>query len=689
MAIKLTGKKARSCILFLTLFLVVHILFNSFEVIEIVKEKKYSKSQVEKNFLVFDSIFESYVVDLYQYIVYQQEYRNSSLTEEHIGGLISDSDKFYQDNFSMGLVGEEKEQPKDWESAIKVLRDIQKYYESQISGKKGDLKSYGNLAYYFTDEKSNVYTNVEGDIQEYIKSFSQYYFNINTDNIVLNDGRMRLSFDDRYIIKGYIIIPKELMANSEVDAFVESMNNQIKASRTTLLIFSLEVLSVILLIFVIIKKKMYIQFKVDSDSLMKYYFKLNFEVRVFMILILTYIMFVLAECYFNTLLGYKLILITCYAIVLQLLFYIFLSYLFKSNDIRNRDKSIIYKFYSSFEIVKEFNKFFFKLFISLVATMILGSISIFMIQVDVPYGLGMPSIVIIILTIIFIIPLLIYIIKQLSKINNLIKSLEDISMNDLENNLNLKEDDELFNAYESIKNIKSSIESSVEERMKSERLKTELITNVSHDLKTPLTSIINYVDILRKNNLSQEDHTAYLEIIDKKSKRLKFLIEDLFEASKLSSGDIELNIEKVDLVSLIKQTLGEFEKLIEDSQLELILSLPKDKVYLQLDGKRTWRVFENILNNIIKYSQKGTRVYIELKESENQVVVTTKNISSYQLNVNPDELFEKFKRGDASRNTEGSGLGLSIARGILELHGGEMKIEVDGDLFKNILVFNK
>ena len=242
---------------------------------------------------------------------------------------------------------------------------------------------------------------------------------------------------------------------------------------------------------------------------------------------------------------------------------------------------------------------------------------------------------------------------------------------------------------ESLNSINGGLKIAVENAVKSERLKGELITNVSHDLKTPLTSIINYVNLLQKDNLSQDDKDKYIEILDRKSQRLKILIEDLFEASKAASGNIELNIEKLDIVSLFRQTLGEFEDKIEESSLMFIKKFPKEKIYINADGRRIYRVFENITGNAIKYSLKNTRVYVEIKEDDEYAIIEMKNISAYPLDFDSDEILERFKRGDSSRNTEGSGLGLSIANSLIKLHGGTFEVKTDGDLFKVIIKINK
>ena len=230
------------------------------------------------------------------------------------------------------------------------------------------------------------------------------------------------------------------------------------------------------------------------------------------------------------------------------------------------------------------------------------------------------------------------------------------------------------------------LQESLEEQLHAERTKTELITNVSHDLKTPLTSIINYVDLLKKSNIEDAAAKEYVEILENKSERLKILIEDLFEAAKLTGRSMELNLEPVDIVQLLTQAIGELSEKFESKNIEIRFKAPEppeDKLIIMLDGQRMWRVFENLLNNMANYSPEGSRAYINIEMTEgNFAEITMKNVSLYPLDFDPAELFERFKRGDAARTTEGSGLGLSIARDIVELHGGKVEITIDGDLFK-------
>lgn len=240
----------------------------------------------------------------------------------------------------------------------------------------------------------------------------------------------------------------------------------------------------------------------------------------------------------------------------------------------------------------------------------------------------------------------------------------------------------------SLSNISAGMQNAVDEKMKSERMRTELITNVSHDIKTPLTSIINYVDLIKKEQPEDEKIKEYVAVLDRQSSRLKKLIEDLVEASKASSGSLKVELSECDAGVLLSQTVGEFDERLKKAELTPVLTVPDMPVKIMADGRHLWRVLENLTGNVCKYSLTGTRVYMDLTVRNGKAVITFKNISKYPLNISGDELMERFVRGDTSRNTEGSGLGLSIARSLTELQGGDMKIDIDGDLFKATLKFD-
>ncbi|GAA0863816.1 sensor histidine kinase [Paraclostridium tenue] len=282
--------------------------------------------------------------------------------------------------------------------------------------------------------------------------------------------------------------------------------------------------------------------------------------------------------------------------------------------------------------------------------------------------------------------------KKYSIINKDYKKLLNITKDIANGNLNtnLEEDLGTFNLLKNeIGNIQIGFKKAVDEEVKSQKMKTELISNVSHDLKTPLTSIITYVDLLKDENLSDEKRKLYIDTLDRKSERLRVLIEDLFEVSKANSGNVNLNIVDVDIVSLMKQTLLEVDDKMKSSNLTLRNNFPDEKLILKLDSQRMFRVFENLLINITKYAMPNSRVYIDILDKTDKVEIGFKNMTAEEITFNVNELVERFVRGDKARNTEGSGLGLAIAKSFVELQGGSIDVSIDGDLFKVVIVFKK
>lgn len=273
--------------------------------------------------------------------------------------------------------------------------------------------------------------------------------------------------------------------------------------------------------------------------------------------------------------------------------------------------------------------------------------------------------------------------KSLRNLTQIMEAAKELSAGDIDYSIDTKEMSAAFAGFaEDLQGVQSGLKKAVAEAVKGERMKTELITNVSHDLKTPLTSIINYVDLLKQEELNNGNAKEYVMILEEKSARLKQLVEDLIEASKASSGSLSVSAEKVDLRQLVMQAYGEYEEKIEKAGLDIRISTADDNIEVNADGKHLWRIVENLLSNALKYSMHGSRVYINVDKNEQYGILIIKNISAYPLEISPEQLAERFVRGDASRTTEGSGLGLSIAQSLANLQGGSFKIEIDGDLFK-------
>lgn len=275
--------------------------------------------------------------------------------------------------------------------------------------------------------------------------------------------------------------------------------------------------------------------------------------------------------------------------------------------------------------------------------------------------------------------------KYYQKYNEVKKGIHAAASGDFEYRIDLPGKGEFEKLAQEVNAISEAKEKAIQSEMRSQRMKTELITNVSHDLRTPLTSIITYVDLLKKENLESDSAREYVEILDNKSKRLKNLVDSLFDAAKASSGDIPVEWMYLDMATLTEQAIGEFTDDFEQKNLTLIQNISAEAAPIYADGKLTFRILENILGNVKKYAMEGSRVYVDLETSVKEIVFTVKNISEAPLNISAEELMERFVRGDDSRNTEGSGLGLSIAGNLAEIMDGNFRVEIDGDLFKSVL----
>ncbi len=274
-------------------------------------------------------------------------------------------------------------------------------------------------------------------------------------------------------------------------------------------------------------------------------------------------------------------------------------------------------------------------------------------------------------------------------LNNLAEGGRAIAKGDLDYQVNTKNLCFEFKTHaENLNQMGSCLTEAVNDQLKSERMKTELITNVSHDIKTPLTSLINYADLLSKVETDDIKIIKYTEVIARQSERLKRLIDDLVEASKASTGSLEVDLQPCEVGVLLSQAVGEYQQRLAEQSLELVAKSPEQPLSIMADGRHLWRVFDNLLNNIYKYALGGTRVYLNLEQHGNQAVIIFKNISKYPLDISVEELMERFVRGDASRHNEGNGLGLSIAQSLTELQGGHLALHVDGDLFKVELAFD-
>lgn len=273
------------------------------------------------------------------------------------------------------------------------------------------------------------------------------------------------------------------------------------------------------------------------------------------------------------------------------------------------------------------------------------------------------------------------------EIGVIMSQVERIREGDMSSQLHFDKNSLFYPLAQNINTLQQGVKTAVEQQIQSERLKVELITNVSHDLKTPLTSIINYIELLKKEHLSPDYANDYIQVLDKKTQRLNLMVRDLFDVAKANSGNIEMDIQQLDLVEHIRQCLAEMDELIESCSNEIRVSLPSQPAYIRADGQKLYRVFENLLTNAIKYSLKNTRIYVLVQQREEKVSLIVKNISSYEMDFTGEEIVQRFVRADRSRSSEGSGLGLAIAKSFVEIQKGTFEVDVDGDLFRVTITF--
>lgn len=572
-----------------------------------------------------------------------------------------------------------------------VLADKIKNYEN--IKKSINSNEYYSIKYYLKDNNdgktySNL-TNITG-IEAYIKKHALYSLKLpnNTNNYEIFPW-IGASLSANHI-NGYLIVTKQEANIDQIQQdylyYISIRDRLIKET----IIFLFITPAVITILFILMRKN-----KLKNRIIQKLHdiiLILPLESELCLIFIL---MLVLYKYLKNVNFFYKPIDINHFIILnIVLVLVLFLVLMFydvikiiidKSMGKCQPDRCVIRTFSSDIRQCLKLKGIMVKICITAISILITGVLVLLeFIYIEQPIK---PFIVANLFMIIILLCGLFYIINKTAYIAKIIDETNDVAAGNINCTLEIKGNNNLSRLACNINNLNSSFKNAMESKIKSERLKSELITNVSHDLRTPLTSIINFINLLKKDNLSETERSEYLSILDRKTQRLKVLIDDLFEAAKMSSGDVELNLEKLDVEQLLQQALGELDSKIKASALDFRVNIKKHNTYACLDGKKTWRAFENLIDNAIKYSLPNTRVYIELDEAESCITIAIKNVSAYELDFDADEIFERFKRGDKARNTEGSGLGLAIVKSIVELQNGQLLIETDGDLFKAILIF--
>ena len=568
-----------------------------------------------------------------------------------------------------------------------IQYDKYQQYQSEISHYKNTSYDQQDAFYYdITDSNGNHYTNVVLEEKDYLNIIEIPYKGKNVSNFSIVNSSAR----DKGI-SGTLYLPKYPMGESTIQgAFIQNI--------TTKVIWIGAILAAIILVIPIYRNFKKIkntqlnippQYKWIEDK----YLDLPIEFKGLIFLVTVYILqnmnLTTYYRYYENLLSYGFQLILQVIILLSILYFFFLQLKGIIHRIKNPElfKQEWYKgFYMS--NIDDWSKLpiYRNTFIRItVYSCIIGIWGIIWGFCFHDYG---AFLVITFISVILGLILLSIIKKRTKAIQTIADTLSKMANNEITSEIYVKGNSLIANIAKDVNTVREGFAISNQKQSNSERLKTELITNVSHDLRTPLTSVLNYVDLAKRSDITEEERQEYLQIIDNKSKRLKVLIDDLFEASKMASGAVELNKEQVDLVALMYQALAEYEDRFEDQKLIVRTKTSNPHMYAYCDGRKIYRVFENLFSNIIKYAQPATRVYLEMTYEGSEIVITLKNISNYELGFDVSELAERFKRGDSSRHTEGSGLGLSIVKSILELHGAAFELSQDGDLFKVIIKIN-
>lgn len=557
-----------------------------------------------------------------------------------------------------------------------------------------------NFVYLIVDNKENrVYTNIDYSVSEFsIDSYIEeikaniYNWSYENNNVQTSVEKMNLELSSRqYFFKDilksnrYTVYTAIMDGLPYFDVFLrEKLAVSIVKGLKDVAVFIIPFNTIVLLamlpiVFIGIGKK-----KGSKEIILNFLDKVHYE---FVIAFSFFAMFSLCGLFFNIAISISSILSLIFFALALLSIYVGLIIMFETTVKRIKahkfwETTFLYWIIKKIELIFDNMKISLKVGIAF-ASFVIANWLIF------DYSFKHSFLSFVMLLALYAVSF-IFILKKCISYENIFKAIEkmyngnnDINMN--ENEYKGKEK----KVVHQLNDIAGGLENAINEKMKSERLKTELITNVSHDIKTPLTSIINYVDLLKEEDIKNEKVQEYIEILDNKSQRLKKLTDDLVEASKASSGNIKLDMEKLEVNELIKQVSAEFDDKYKANSLEEIITYTNEPAFIKADSRYMYRVLENMYSNVSKYAMKNTRVYTDILKEKGKVIIQIKNISSQKLNISVDELMQRFVRGDSSRNTEGSGLGLSIANSLTNLQGGEFNIYLDGDLFKITIVFDE
>ncbi|MGE7918755.1 histidine kinase dimerization/phospho-acceptor domain-containing protein [Viridibacillus sp. NPDC093762] len=604
--------------------------------------------------------------------------------DEHIKAKIIDSKKRAIDDYVADVSSKKRDLLNNYRFFAFKLTDV----DTQKTTTFGDVESPAAFSIKYGKgrellESNSINTDYSSD--SYSEGNSWYGGSDSISTKLEPSDIDQALIDKTYQYEGLITIPKNALQYAEFATDYKAFKaNQIWYS----IIWGLGLVSLVIL-FVNWKssKKAFL----ENNNAANWIRQWSIDVRIISLLVTIWALFISLfvvenriEYSYYHISVYQLLRIGFALVILYFILWIFLAQLVSVfEDLNSEEKRV--KAYQNSLARKAFEKLQ-----DLFLNRSIGFQSVMLLGIMFLGGLGLAGSFLTVQLFLIYIPLFLFILlpatllflTRMSYLNRIMKETEQMAAGRLSNEIKIQGKSALATHAKNLNDLRDGVRTSISEQAKSERLKTELITNVSHDLRTPLTSIITYTDLLKKPNVTEEERHSYIAILDKKSQRLKTLIEDLFEVSKMASGNIELQKQRVDLNQLLQQALAEHEEDITKSALDFRVNTPEGPLFANVDGQKWWRVLDNLIVNTLKYALEGTRVYVTLRQHNGEAEFVIKNVTKYEIGENVEELYERFKRADASRHTDGSGLGLAIAQSIVDLHAARMKIEVDGDLFK-------
>ncbi len=554
------------------------------------------------------------------------------------------------------------------------------------------VEDNGNLVFEILDVNGNV---VKRSLSAEVVEDWQYEYYFYLDGEYVRGGLYNL--EDKEIVSDYYVVKSTIINPFQTNDKYSFLSNVVKLLYE--LRYNIYLLALILLIvdvYSIVSLVNVIGYNNEDDKLHAGLLnKVPFDLLLFIAAVFVFISFLMPD-YLDSLnrtgqIGLSLIYVVTISIIdLAVILGLILTFVSRlktktliKNNITYHILSLLKKMLLlGFKVIKLISEGIISFIVAIPVVWKVVTATMFVLFLDAVFRYDLKYIFV---KIVVLLPLVVYLAINMKKLKD---GAERLSNGDLSWKINTKHLILDFKKHgENLNQVSKGMAIAVEERLKSERMKTELITNVSHDIKTPLTSVINYASLISKENTKNQKIKEYSEVLVRQSDRLKRLIEDLVEASKASTGNLEVSLAPCDVNVFLTQASGEYAEKLENSKLTLVTKQTDEEIRIMADGRRMWRIFDNLMDNICKYAQPETRVYLLIEKSDDNAIITFKNTSKEQLDISEEELMERFTRGDYSRTTEGNGLGLSIAKSLAELQNGSLKLEIDGDLFKAILKF--